>query len=454
MVLGAALRLHTLGAESLWLDEACSIEAAQKSLAGIVEYTADDVHPPLYYWVLHYWIQVAGRSEFALRLLSVVFSLLTIGLASRLAARLFGPGTALVAAVLLALSPFHLAAAQEARMYAMLACLSVWSLSTLVRLLDDRAPSSGTVIACALATAMMLYTHAYGFFTFGAQILLVSAAAIFQSRGSEARWKAAALAQALAFVLFLPWLPVFFVQVFHVQDSFWIPPMPAAELGRALIAFAGGPMAVVLLPLALFAVVKDRGSRWTWFLLIWTAAPVLVPFAVSVVSSPIFLTKYSIAGSVALLLLAARGVTLLPSWRWSAAAVVAAAALAAAPILDDYRTVSKDDWRGAVPKLEALAQPGDLVLFDQSFGRVVVRLLLEAGRPDRGTVRAISTRTDVAHARRCDGGLGPSLRSGLAGRLELGPRRAANARTVSHHVRPLDASAGPRREQLSIAKKR
>ena len=312
MVLGAALRLHTLGAESLWLDEACSIEAAQKSLAGIVEYTADDVHPPLYYWVLHYWIQVAGRSEFALRLLSVVFSLLTIGLASRLAARLFGPGTALVAAVLLVFSPFHLAAAQEARMYAMLACLSAWSLSMLVRLLDDRAPSSGTVIACALATAMMLYTHVYGFFTFGAQILLVSAAAIFQSRGTKAQWKAAALAQALAFVLFLPWLPVFFVQVFHVQDSFWIPPMPAAELGRALIAFAGGPMAVVLLPLALFAVVKDRGSRWTWFLLIWAAAPVLVPFAVSVVSSPIFLTKYSIAGSVALLLLAARGATLLP----------------------------------------------------------------------------------------------------------------------------------------------
>ena len=50
---------------------------------------------------------------------------------------------------------------------------------------------------------------------------------------------------------------------------------------------------------------------------------------------------------------------------------MAAAALAAAPILDDYRTVSKDDWRSAVPKLEALAQPGDLVLFDQSFGRVV-----------------------------------------------------------------------------------
>ncbi len=138
-------------------------------------------------------------------------------------------------------------------MYAMLACLSAWSMSMLVRLLDDPAPSSRTVIAYAARHGDdAVHARVRILRTFGAQILFVSAAAIFQSRGTEARWKAAALAQALAFMLFLPWLPVFFVQVFHVQDSFWIPPVPAAELGRTLIAFAGGPMAVVLLPAGTF----------------------------------------------------------------------------------------------------------------------------------------------------------------------------------------------------------
>ena len=218
--------------------------------------------------MLHYWIQIAGRSEVALRLLSVVFSLLTIGVVYRLAARLFGPGTGLMAALLLAFSPFHIAAAQEARMYTMLAFLGAWSMSALVRLFDDTAAAHRAVLSYVLATAMMLYTHAYGFFVLGAQMLFVGGAAILLN-GAGQRCKRAALAQALAFILFLPWLPLFFVQLFHVQDNFWIPPAPAAELGKALLAFAGGPAAALVLPLVLYAVVRERARRWTVLLLVW-----------------------------------------------------------------------------------------------------------------------------------------------------------------------------------------
>ena len=44
-----ALRLHHLGTESLWLDEAFSITIGRSSLANIVFQTSRDVHPPLYY---------------------------------------------------------------------------------------------------------------------------------------------------------------------------------------------------------------------------------------------------------------------------------------------------------------------------------------------------------------------------------------------------------------------
>src|SRR6266851_3852750 len=59
-----ALRLFQLGTQSLWYDESVSLFIARQPIPELIAHTAGDVHPPLYYLLLHFWLQVAGTTEF------------------------------------------------------------------------------------------------------------------------------------------------------------------------------------------------------------------------------------------------------------------------------------------------------------------------------------------------------------------------------------------------------
>ena len=120
-LIGLALRVYRLDAQSFWYDEGNSVRIAERSIQLIIEGAAGDIHPPLYYLVLHYWRAVVGDSEVALRLLSVACGTGLIVFTYLVGTALFRPRTGLIAAVFVAFSPFAVYYSQEARMYVMLA---------------------------------------------------------------------------------------------------------------------------------------------------------------------------------------------------------------------------------------------------------------------------------------------------------------------------------------------
>ncbi|MDQ4148794.1 MAG: glycosyltransferase, partial [Actinomycetota bacterium] len=135
-LLGAALRLYGLDSQSLWLDEGISLWHAQREnipqmLASV---SKGDVHPPLYFAILHLWLRLSTTdSVFWIRLLSVIASCLTIPLAYGLARRLYGEMAGFLSALLLAVSPLSVHFAQEARPYALLGLSSMAAGYCLVR---------------------------------------------------------------------------------------------------------------------------------------------------------------------------------------------------------------------------------------------------------------------------------------------------------------------------------
>ena len=90
LLIAFALRVYRLDAQSIWWDEGHSIQMASAALTQIPTLPGMDVHPPGYFVFLHGWMALAGRSEFALRDLSVVFSMLTVALLIRFAQELAG----------------------------------------------------------------------------------------------------------------------------------------------------------------------------------------------------------------------------------------------------------------------------------------------------------------------------------------------------------------------------
>ena len=142
-LIGGFLRLLLLSNKGLWLDEALSVWVANHSVADMLQWIARiDQHPPLYYLLLHYWIAVKGDTAYSVRMLSALFSIATIPMMYLIGKRLSGVMMGLVAALILALSPFNIRFAQETRMYALLMFNASVAIYALVILLTNSSSSA------------------------------------------------------------------------------------------------------------------------------------------------------------------------------------------------------------------------------------------------------------------------------------------------------------------------
>lgn len=364
LLVAAGLRVFHLGTESVWLDEAASIQIASDPPADVLSDSAQDVHPPLYYLILHAWMRAFGDTAQAVRLLSVVFSLLAIVAVARAAAYWFSRDAAIVAAALFAISPLAITFAQEGRMYALLSLTAILSVDEFLRAV--RTGARGAMIRCVAVTSAMLYTHAYaGFVVAGEGLWLLGVVAFSRDERSHA-WRRGGLAIGLSVVAFLPWVPSFLNQVRGVERSFWIP--ASGTLAGAIEAQAGSlPLACLLIALAAAAVVLARRSPAPALLATVVVCVVGIPYGLSRVSSPIFLPKYTIAALPAFLGLAAAGVTRVPFRAARRAIVATVIALTAIPLAAYASTRHKDDWRSIVAEVDRHAEPGDLVVLSQTF---------------------------------------------------------------------------------------
>lgn len=131
ILFGAAflIRLIALN-QSLWLDEAITAKVVRQfSLFQISSlFSPADFHPPMYYIVMKMWTAILGYTEVALRMPSVIFSLLTGHAIFLIGTRLKNQKFGLWAAALYLFNPLAIYYSQEARMYAMVTYLLTFAL--------------------------------------------------------------------------------------------------------------------------------------------------------------------------------------------------------------------------------------------------------------------------------------------------------------------------------------
>jgi 4-amino-4-deoxy-L-arabinose transferase-like glycosyltransferase len=216
---GVLLRAVRLSFQPLWWDEGYSVWFATHSLGQMAALTAEDIHPPLYYALLHGWTSVLGAGPIALRLFSVLCGVLAIPVLYAVGRRLLGSRQGgLWAALLLAVNPLHIYYSQEIRMYGLVALLSAAILAVAWEVLEREDTLSsdvawlprsliGPLILYILLTTAALYTQYYAAFL--PVSLTVYVAWRWRRRGAPLndraliRWLGA---QAAALALYLPWL--------------------------------------------------------------------------------------------------------------------------------------------------------------------------------------------------------------------------------------------------------
>lgn len=231
LLLGTFLRFYHNLDISLWHDEAFSALLIKYPWGEMIHRIGLDVHPPIYYIVLRLWSYLFSDSLLALRGFSVFF-----GLAAAMAGYGFVKAAfksekgALIAALLIAVSPFQIQYATEARMYTFGAFLAVLAAYFLVKALNrvtsDKVRVTGTYyILFGVTSGLAALTHYYLLFTVAALCFYALCWHVYHYRTNFRKYYLLLAAYVLTALVFAPWLKWFFFQFKQVGAGYWIPPM-------------------------------------------------------------------------------------------------------------------------------------------------------------------------------------------------------------------------------------
>lgn len=388
VLLGFALRVFRLDQQSLWWDEIYTLARAVMTVPELIENLFESrVHLPLYFLLIQGWAEI-GRSEFVIRYFSALCGVLTLPLIYQTGRLLGSWRIGLLAALLLAVSPFHIWYSQEARMYTFFALNALAANYFLLRLL--RQERHHYWVGYAVTLTLTLYSHYLG------SLLLIAHYVFFSlhyrhNKGLFKRWFVSAAVAGAAFTAWF--LAVYFVSSFTQASISWIEPARWYEPALTLLAFAVGRtidparpfyyltfLAYLLAALVSLPYLRRSPTPLTYhhwaarLLMAWLGVTLILITLVSLDwSIPdqrfVYMDRYIISLLPAFVLLAAWGVDLLAQRRWARRWLTPTfATLVLLPTLvslgnlyfdPDY---GREDWRGAMAYVAVNKQAGDALL--------------------------------------------------------------------------------------------
>ena len=329
ILLSFLLRIYHLDYQSPWGDELFTLINANsnKPMGEIFSVLRGDVHPPLYYYIIHFFLQIFGDTAFVARFVSLLFGVGGVIALYYLGKELFNKNVALVAAFLMSINHFHIYYSQEARMYSMLCFATVLSFLYLIRFI--KAPTLKTALIYSFGTALLVNTHFYALFALFAQYLIILYFIIkpYNSTGLKI-FMYAFISGIITLVSFIPSIVIF--QGTSGIKQFWIT-SPALNVYTAMFSeLIGSEVAVVIAIIAIlyfifkifneeespkFKIdpVKDNLIFAFQVFFIWVFISILSPYVLSFVHLPMIVSRYFVNILPPLFLLMSAGIGLIKS---------------------------------------------------------------------------------------------------------------------------------------------
>lgn len=392
----AAISLATITRSSIWFDEAFSAYIIKFNFWDIVHYTATDMHPPLYYWLLKIWAMMFGNGELALRSLSVVFVAVAMVFGFLLVRRLFGRKAAWLSMVFLALAPMLLRYSQEIRMYGLAAAITTAGTYILVLATEGKRRMHWVIYGILVGLGML--THYFTAVIWLAHWIWRAWVVRAYANKPKKFWrtfftKEWIIAHAVAVGIFAGWLPVVVMQLVIAQVyGFWIPPVTPTTIPNFLTnvlyykdqetvePWLALLFWVVLVVMTIMAVRLYRGlddKKRQWYMLLFMVA--FVPMVLLFVGSmpPLrsaFIDRYLVSAAVFVSLfmgvtLALRIKTIRPLYQKTIAGLIVVAmitGLTSVYQLGNYNKNlhSANDTRQTLEAIWAKARPGEPIIAD------------------------------------------------------------------------------------------
>lgn len=418
MALALVIRLFGIDRESLWIDEAYSIWFARQPYGDLVgDIAITEFNPPLYYLLLHVWVDLFGESVVSLRLLSSLINVATIPFVY-LTARWSVPArhghvTGLLAGTLFALCFAEIQYAHEARTYALLVLSFSLVTAASARIVRDLAnlddmpgerPAGWPWLLLGLGAALTFWSH----YT---SLLLVALAGlahilvwIVLARRRLDIFGLYLRSAALFLVVAAPALWIFLAYAMPGSGDFWIHPPSLADAIDATSIIFGAAFALdswsldILMRLAIFAPWPLLGLVYAWrsgqtqvrinagLLALLSVAAFGLFLLVTYLGRPVFLQRIVLPTQIGWIVLCAMSPLIFPSGRARhvAAGAVVLAFSAGAIAYHGARAeiTKKEPWR-EVAALISQHSPDGAKVFTSGSGEVILDHYLEhLGRSD------------------------------------------------------------------------
>jgi mannosyltransferase len=375
-ILGSFLRFYNLGFNSLWLDEATTLNWSKPGFLEIWEISrSTDFHPPLFHWIEHVML-IFGQSEFVLRIAPAILGILTIPVFYLIGKEFYDKNVGIISAALLTFSYFGIYYSQEAYSYSTV--LFVFSLVILFYLLAMRTDDITWWVIFGVISAIAFWTHYYVFVGLGVIYLhaIITRAGNLKKGIRYAKNLLAALCTTI--ILSIPLLFIVGERFFRLTGA----PPTYGVLGPILIQetfirFSGGYsslnwiIAFIYLALMiggiLFLYTQDKNK--CLFSVVFLVLPIVASVLISskmtmnprylIYLLPVYFTLIALSYPIIFRLIANRKLLYF---------VVILIAVINVPLLVQYYSnYTKEDWRGLAGIVESKTRDGDMIVLVPSY---------------------------------------------------------------------------------------
>ncbi|MBK9358326.1 MAG: glycosyltransferase family 39 protein [Bacteroidales bacterium] len=306
-ILSFVWKFAYINQRDLCLDEPFTVFNAQKSIGEILRIPAEgEPNPPLFMFLLHFWIKLFGVSTLSVRFLPLLFNSITILFLYYTGKRFFGLWTGIIGSGLFMLSGYHFFHGLEARTYALLSLTTASSLYFFFQFVQN-SRSSRAITGLVVSNIIMVYSHYFGWFVVLSQI--IASFVYIRSLKMFFRLMIPPLATLAGF---LPMIPLVIRQFGISSKGTWLdPPGPHEftdqlyhflnhrEVYRVLIYILAAGFLFSLF--MLFRKKKKKPDPGILVLLLWWIVPYTIMFYVSS-RIPVFNSRYVLFNTIGLFL--------------------------------------------------------------------------------------------------------------------------------------------------------
>lgn len=371
--------LVVFGNTSLRLDEAQSLFQTQRDIPGMLNLVAQDVHVPGYHTLLHFWQLLFGQDIYVARIMSLVFFVGTIIMTYVLATYALGRRRiGLFAAFLVTISPFMNWYGSEARMYTMLAFMTVLHIFFFVKIMKQKGTTRW--IWWTITGILGVYTHY--FFLFVLLTELITVIVLRKNFRGQKALRKIIIAGGIIVASLVPWLLYVSKLGFASNTQPALAEPSAGDLFDTYAQFVFGfqvpgintlivslwPIAVLLAFFALQRTKKIIPPEMTLFVLL-AVVPVVGAYVVSVTIKPFFLSRYLIVSLPTLFIFIAWLLTRYRPWIARTVGILLVVVIGITFVIQviSPNTPVKENYKDAVTYLDQNAGPSDVVVLAAPF---------------------------------------------------------------------------------------